>query len=522
MRSLGQPIVAHLVRLTEKFMTKHKNVIDFLPEPAHARQSLPHSRPDQHPPILLPHLSEALEVHLVSQSQIHTAQRMAIRRVQELAGCELTPAHAKVALRRNRWNVKAALELVLEKQDEFTVVPPEISNPDPTSTFEFCCLSCMERFPKRRGCGLLCGHWLCDACWTVYLDNHIQDGEAFLKCPGEQCRNYVDEEVIHAHASCKSYHKYRRWLFLSYVDLAGYKCCPNPSCNQVAKAGVLHAVIACICGRRWCFACQNAGHYPLSCDDARKIQEAMQKQADEAAAPPPGTATATPKAEETPKVEEPAKKDETIFAAELRTCPFCKTLWEKFDGCDHMDCIKCGGVFCWKCGQPIEGRHFCQEKKGKRYVEWSALQGLFLDGRPVDDAWEGKLDIVEVATPVLQFRREMHRLKKLFGKIDQILPRCPAHSTQEVQDMLLLLIEFIFTYSNCYLYFNIKQPSAELNNHFMKARLASEKLFSLFDMRPNFVCLSRDDLDSSVAEVKSHFIQFLALLKQDADNDRLL
>eukprot|EP00455_Lapot_gusevi_P032089 TRINITY_DN34968_c0_g1_i1.p1 TRINITY_DN34968_c0_g1~~TRINITY_DN34968_c0_g1_i1.p1 ORF type:complete len:154 (+),score=35.22 TRINITY_DN34968_c0_g1_i1:58-462(+) len=128
----------------------------------------------------------------------------------------------------------------------------------------------------------------------------------------------------------------------------------------------------------------------------------------------------------------------------------------------------------------------------------------------------------ELITQVFKFRKEMYRLKKQFAKINETLPRCPGHSAREVQDMLIFLIEFIFLFSNCYLYFTFKEPSSELHKHFVKARLASQIPFSLFDARPNFVCLTRLDLDPSLAECKLHLQEFLNLLKNDAQNTRLI
>eukprot|EP00455_Lapot_gusevi_P032633 TRINITY_DN3557_c0_g1_i4.p1 TRINITY_DN3557_c0_g1~~TRINITY_DN3557_c0_g1_i4.p1 ORF type:complete len:197 (+),score=17.94 TRINITY_DN3557_c0_g1_i4:374-964(+) len=191
------------------------------------------------------------------------------------------------------------------------------------------------------------------------------------------------------------------------------------------------------------------------------------------------------------------------------------------NGCSVMYCIKCGDTFHWECGNIIthDHRHSCEGGTPARTIELRGQEGLRLDEEQLDGL---NIDtVVETMNQVLQFRREIHRLKKLFGKVQLLLPRCPSHSAQEVEGILLFVIELVFIYSNCDLYFTFKQPSKDTLNHFLKTRLASRTLFSLFDARPNFVCITRQDLDASLVECKSHLVEFLNMLKSESENIQL-
>jgi hypothetical protein len=39
---------------------------------------------------------------------------------------------------------------------------------------------------------------------------------------------------------------------------------------------------------------------------------------------------------------------------DLKKCPKCKTVLDKFYGCNHMTCSRCGHEFCWICLQPFK------------------------------------------------------------------------------------------------------------------------------------------------------------------------
>lgn len=43
----------------------------------------------------------------------------------------------------------------------------------------------------------------------------------------------------------------------------------------------------------------------------------------------------------------------------VKPCPYCLEIIEKRNGCDIMECITCGGTFCWGCGykEPKKGGH---------------------------------------------------------------------------------------------------------------------------------------------------------------------
>ena len=42
----------------------------------------------------------------------------------------------------------------------------------------------------------------------------------------------------------------------------------------------------------------------------------------------------------------------------VKFCPHCKVRIEKSDGCNLMNCLKCGNMFCWLCLKKYSRYHF--------------------------------------------------------------------------------------------------------------------------------------------------------------------
>ena len=48
-----------------------------------------------------------------------------------------------------------------------------------------------------------------------------------------------------------------------------------------------------------------------------------------------------------------------VLQKNCKLCPACGMAIERSEGCNHMICTSCGGHFCYKCNQQIEGyKHY--------------------------------------------------------------------------------------------------------------------------------------------------------------------
>ncbi len=110
-------------------------------------------------------------------------------------------------LRQHMWNSEAALKAI-------AAAPPS-SHPPPlkadhkqqlaadsnqSSSQKFDCLICFDSFERREGTCIsaVCRHWICSECWCGYLQSHIRDGTAFIRCPGFKCVLFVEDALVQA------------------------------------------------------------------------------------------------------------------------------------------------------------------------------------------------------------------------------------------------------------------------------------------------------------------------------------
>eukprot|EP00457_Paulinella_chromatophora_P002341 gb/GEZN01002345.1/.p1 GENE.gb/GEZN01002345.1/~~gb/GEZN01002345.1/.p1 ORF type:complete len:837 (-),score=131.25 gb/GEZN01002345.1/:10-2448(-) len=207
----------------------------------------------------------------------------------------------------------------------------------------FTCLVCFDTQPVTDGACMGCLHWLCWDCWPAYLENKIQEGDAALRCPGQNCPRPVEEPFLLSVLSDESaYAKYRRWVYNSYVKITDrLQYCPNSGCEHVvevpssasvANGAHVDTSVFCECGHVWCFLCKQEAHFPISC---KTRTEYMQSELVQSA-----------RKELLPQrlVAEIVEKSD----ASTKQCPRCKEPWWKNGGCNHFTC-PCGHQFCWIC-----------------------------------------------------------------------------------------------------------------------------------------------------------------------------
>ena len=108
-----------------------------------------------------------------------------------------------------------------------------------------------------------------------------------------------------------------------------WKWCLRTRCDRLIKAemsgcGAVLSDVACIqcnCGEIWCFVCQEAAHWPATCEQAKIHQQLLDQR----------------------------KTETKTYFVEAKRCPSCSYPIEKSGGCQHMVCGRCRVEFCWVC-----------------------------------------------------------------------------------------------------------------------------------------------------------------------------
>jgi len=67
-----------------------------------------------------------------------------------------------------------------------------------------------------------------------------------------------------------------------------------------------------------------------------------------------------------------------------KACPGCTVRIEKSQGCNHMTCRRCGGHFCFRCGEKL----FAANPYAHFQQKGPCFQKLF-DRDPNEDVWVG-------------------------------------------------------------------------------------------------------------------------------------
>ncbi|CAO4366360.1 unnamed protein product [Caenorhabditis nigoni] len=214
---------------------------------------------------------------------------------------------------------------------------------------------------------LHCGHTFCRTCLSQCINSSVNDAELLIKCPAISCEKFItptelmdiilgdDRRVrdIDAEKLRILVHKTKDAILAADPEL---KNCSTADCVGIytKEEGDIRDLKHCTaCGRRYCRQCLSGVHEGRTCEEAVRLQQP----------------------------EESLKVWVREAGDRVKPCPAkeCKSIIEKNDGCNHMQCPKCSIHFCWLCG-------FSAEEQGPIYGHMNEVHGDFgLNNYVVDE-----------------------------------------------------------------------------------------------------------------------------------------
>ncbi|VEL15198.1 unnamed protein product [Protopolystoma xenopodis] len=171
------------------------------------------------------------------------------------------------------------------------------------------------------------------SCWKQYISTQLleRNRSERISCPTLNCQHILSDEGVFKLA-CDDAHltqAFRRLVTNNFVQNHRHLTwCPGANCDHAARlpAGCLvepRLAICPLCSERFCSACGEAWHEPITCDLLRQWHSRIYD----------GTSS------------------NAWILLNTQACPKCHVKIEKNGGCNHMVCqtSSCQYSFCWIC-----------------------------------------------------------------------------------------------------------------------------------------------------------------------------
>ncbi|KAL3917601.1 MAG: hypothetical protein SGILL_004635, partial [Bacillariaceae sp.] len=302
--------------------------------------------------------------------------------------------HVERFLTFHKWNTKKAVQ-EFRKDPIGAFLEAEIplaSKPKPAGkTGERICRICYDDDVAKEDWMTLrsCEHGFCKACLSDYIKDRAKDKAPIfsITCPHHECTAVFSQQdietlLVDEQPVLERLHKAATESFVAVSD--DFKFCPFPSCQGIVHrlphkkfssngfdTNVLdYTGATCVAvqgekkigdgctvtyegiedleynnchslkpppmAHRFCFACGESVHWPVTCDRLGKWQEKIREEIGEVD-------------NEGTDFNDLAQK--MWIKANTQTCPSCNVNIEKNDGCNHMICSnpQCLYEFCWIC-----------------------------------------------------------------------------------------------------------------------------------------------------------------------------
>eukprot|EP00455_Lapot_gusevi_P031629 TRINITY_DN3437_c0_g1_i2.p1 TRINITY_DN3437_c0_g1~~TRINITY_DN3437_c0_g1_i2.p1 ORF type:complete len:501 (+),score=79.23 TRINITY_DN3437_c0_g1_i2:149-1651(+) len=284
---------------------------------------------------------------------------------------------------------------------------------------EFTCEVCACDFPIAEGLACFCRHYFDVDCWKGHLQAKLDEGPncVFARCPAAGCKEVPDESIWTTafKDEPEKLKLYKKFLVQSYVSLRSdsIKWCSGPNCNKAIMYSGERMDVECECGYKMCWRCSEAAHSPALCDQLKAFSL---------------------------KADSEAKDIEEVMKM-AKSCPKCKVMIHRYDGCNHMTCSRCRHEFCWMCKAPWSthgshtgGYYDCQlYDPNKNYEE-----GMF------------EMNTDKLLTSVRRFEHHNVAMQKLKSKINGYRDQLKQESNREYWPTLQLMLSVTNELMECH------------------------------------------------------------------------
>lgn len=194
------------------------------------------------------------------------------------------------------------------------------------------CAICFEEQPEANFCTLTCTHAFCKTCLNGTLDMVTKaKNTKQLRCPDTTCKKYLEPHDINAITpnATKRTEIATIQFEETMASIKGTKQCPTPDCTHkfiYEDNGQQPNALQCpTCAALYCPKCL-IPHMPhITCAQAQKNTQADSKISAEEAA------------------------TLALIQNTTKECPKCQTKITRSEGCNKIDCTKCGYRFCYRC-----------------------------------------------------------------------------------------------------------------------------------------------------------------------------
>ncbi|KAH8667653.1 hypothetical protein BGZ60DRAFT_564826 [Tricladium varicosporioides] len=223
-------------------------------------------------------------------------------------------------------NFHVAMRLLIESAPS--------QSPNPTSQQTDCIACWTEAIEPIR---TSCGHLYCKDCFANQASS-VSESDLPLHCFGAEgtCDHIFSIEELKSMLSPMSLEKLFQVSFTTHIRShpKEFQYCPTPDCPQIyrlTKSG--DSFLCSTCLAVVCTTCNVLSHDGMTCQEYKEISSDDGSKA----------------------LQRWAKENDA------RSCPVCKILIQKSEGCNHMTCKQCKAHICWFCMKNFKTARECYE-----------------------------------------------------------------------------------------------------------------------------------------------------------------